>query len=304
MKRRAVVVLGGSVLVAAMVLSPAAGAKRSQIEPVEIDVVAVDERGQPVGGLHQADFTIREDGRTVAVDSLTEVSPDTSRDPRTIVLVLDDTGIEPALTTMVQRIARMFVSRMGVSDRLNVVRFNNRGDEAVGGRDRALERIDDYTAGTVPFFGRETLENALTKVTKLSRQFEAIEHRRKTIVAIASPRVFDVQEPAMGHGSLLWDYWVSAVTSASRANVSVCVVDPEGISNQFRVTGNGLVFQTGGIGFYNSNAFETGVDRIWGEAGHYYVLGYTPPQSAEPLHKLDVKISRPGITARARRTRG
>jgi hypothetical protein len=176
------------------------------------------------------DFRVREDGRDVAVDSLAEVSSETRNDARTVVLVLDDTAVDAPLTPVVQKIARMFVSRMGVSVKLSVVRFNDRSDEAVSGRERSLERIDAYTAGAVPFFGRDTLENALTKVAKISTPFEAIEHRRKTIVAIASPRVFDVQQPPQRESSLLWDYWVSALTSASRANVSVYVVDPEGIT--------------------------------------------------------------------------
>ena len=80
----------------------------------------------------------------------------------------------------------------------------------------------------VPHFGRETLENALTRVTTISRQLEATEHRRKAIVCIGAPDVFDINEPMQGRQSLIWSYWVDALQAASRANVGVYVIDPSG----------------------------------------------------------------------------
>ena len=65
-----------------------------------------------------------------------------------------------------------------------------------------------------------------------------------------------------------------------------------------------LVAQTGGEAFYNSNKFEQHVERIWSEAGHYYLLGYSPALSNRELHRIQVSVGRQGVRARARRSRG
>ena len=64
------------------------------------------------------------------------------------------------------------------------------------------------------------------------------------------------------------------------------VLDPAGVAGHIKLTSNyGLVAQTGGDTLYNSRAFEAVVERIWREAGHYYLLGYTPSPSPRELHR-------------------
>ena len=296
------------VLAIAAVLTQSTTTARAVYGTVEIDAVAVDDRGQTVRGLSKQDFRVREDDRLVVLDSLTEVSAlggGGREEGRTIVLMLDDSGVPPELTSVVQDIARMFVARKGSDDSLNVVRLNRRSEEAASGESVALSRIADYRAAMIPFFGRETLETALKKVAKVSRQLEAVEHRRKVIVCIGSPGIFDIAEPRDQRDSLLWTSWVDAMASTSRANASVYVVDPAGVTGHVRLTSNyGLVAQTGGDTLYNSRAFESAVERIWREAGHYYLLGYMPPPSSRELHKVDVTTTRSGTRVRARSTRG
>ena len=52
----------------------------------------------------------------------------------------------------------------------------------------------------------------------------------------------------------------------------------------------------------NQNDFSTAYDRIVRDNSSYYVLAYYPPD-AEPgrLHRIDVRVSRPGLTVRARK---
>lgn len=63
------------------------------------------------------------------------------------------------------------------------------------------------------------------EVERLSQQFEPLEHRRKVIVGMGSPMVFDVMDPVRPT-SLIWEHWVRALTAASRANSSLYVIDP------------------------------------------------------------------------------
>jgi VWFA-related protein len=293
-------------LAAAILLQPRAGGQ-TVTDRVEIDVVAADDRGQPVRGLAAGDFTLKEDGRVVDVDSFREVSAlgaGGRADGRTLLLVLDDSGVEPQLTTRVQAIARLVVAHMGNADTVSVVHLNRFAEANAGGAALALARIAEFRGGARPFAGRETLETSLEKVEKLSQQFEPLEHRRKAIVGIGSPAVLDIMDPARPT-SLIWDHWVRALAAASRANTSLYVIDPSGITGDVKLSGStGLVAQTGGEAFYNSNKFEAHVERIWSEAGHYYLLGYSPVVSKRELRRIEVTAGRPGVRARARLSRG
>lgn len=274
-------------------------------DAVQLDVIATSSDGQPIGGLTDRDFEVREDGRPVTIDGAEEIGSATSAATRTIVLILDDSAVPARLTTRVQQIARMVVTRTAPGDRVNVVRFNRRGEEPVGDQAASLSRIAGYAAGVVPFFGRETFENALGQVARLSRALAGVEDRRKEIVAIGSPGVFDVREPVPGRNSLIWPSWVDALAAASRANAAVYVIDPAGVTGRLKlIDAAGLVADTGGTGFYNSADFEKAVDRIWRDAGNYYLVRYSPARSARELHDVRVSVAKPGVRVQARRARG
>ena len=306
MTPRGALVLGGTFLLGA-VLAAQPGTGRDRADFVALDAVVDDGQGQPIGGLKPADFHVREDGRPMAIESVDEISatgPNDRRGVRTIVVLLDDSTVPRALTSRVQEIARRLVDRSGPSDQVSVVRQSSRADEATYGRSEALERIDGYRAGTLPFFGRETFENALARIAKLSKGFGAEEPRRHTIVCVGSPTVFDVKEPLELHASLLWPSWVNTLQEASRGNAAVYVIDATGNIGRFHTTGNDLVDRTGGRAFVNSNDFDRAVNQIWLEAGHYYMIGYRPLRTFRDLHDVEVTVDRPGARVHARRSRG
>jgi hypothetical protein len=58
---------------------------------------------------------------------------------------------------------------------------------------------------------------------------------------------------------------------------------------------------TGGFVIVNSNDLLAGLERIAHDQGQYYLLGYTPPESAEgSCHTLRVKVDRGGTIVRSR----
>src|SRR5689334_15559217 len=128
---------------------------------VEVDAVVIDDSGRAVTGLRQEDFQVKEDGRPVELktfDAVADAGDGGRAVARSIVLLLDDSGIGAGNTLAIQSIARMFISRMAAPDEFSVVRLSNRRDEAFGDRLEALMRISEYKADTLPFFGRETVE--------------------------------------------------------------------------------------------------------------------------------------------------
>jgi VWFA-related protein len=293
------------VLAALPVLADHKASSRPRMTFVELGAVVVDDNDRPVRGLHRKDFQVKEDGREVSVSSFTEVSAAGVAGPgqgRSLVLLLDDTGVGPTATTIVQRIARAFLSRVTPADAVATVRLTHHDDEAVGSLQDALERVDEYQAKSLPYFGFETVQESLEVLTKISMQLEPIEHRRKVVVCIGRRSLCDLylEDPV---DSLVWRQWRDALSATARANVSQYVVDPAGVTGRVDL-GDGLVEHTGGADFVRSNNFERAVDQIWEEASHYYLLGYTPTAHPRDLHSIHVTVKGKGLHVRARLDRG
>ena len=133
---------------------------------------------------------IKEDGHVVDVKTFAHVSALGSLQPddaRSVTLLMDDIGVSITGTSAMQAIAQVMLSPSERGDEIAVVRLSSRSDEAFGDVSTALDRIGGYRGGMVPFSRRDTPETMLKMVTKISRQLEAVEHRRKVIICVGLP---------------------------------------------------------------------------------------------------------------------
>jgi VWFA-related protein len=268
---------------------------------VELDAVVL-KAGRPVRGLHKEDFQVLEDDRSVPVVSFTEVAAAGlagEADGRSVVLLLGNTDLRT------QIVARLFVAGARPADSIAVIRMTHRDDEVTGDRREALRRIDE-PQGINIVQGRSRVEDSLETIARVARDLESTEHRHKVLVCIGSRSLCDVYLAPPKTESLLWPHWTKAVDAAARANVSVYYVDPSGTATLTRPPlGDGLVEHTGGDTFFNSNNYQRIVDRVWDEAGHYYLLGYVPVDDRPcELHSIHVRMTRRGLHVRSRRSRG
>ena len=131
----------------------------------------------------------------------------------------------------------------------------------------------------------------------------------------------------MSEGFLAEDEWplvAETVTLAARANARIYTLDARGLErglpsvfdNAPADSGtrlleqmdfgtdsiNSLAVDSGGFVVRNTNQFDQAIARIADDAGNYYVLGIRP--SAQPdgkFHPIRVKVTRPGVSVRARR---
>ena len=111
---------------------------------------------------------------------------------------------------------------------------------------------------------------------------------------------------------------------AQRANVNVYSIDPSGLGGVVdegvavladigSVSNTGLDLKqeflrtlaenTGGLEIGKMEDFASGLDHMFGENASYYLLGDESPNVRPDgkFHKIDVNVSRPGVTVRARR---
>ena len=291
-------------VVLALVTALSATTPASRTSFVELDVVALDDQDRPVGGLKAQDFTVREDGRPVAIANFTEVSRagvSGRDDGRSLVLLLDDMLI-PTATTIVQSIAGRFLDRARPYDTINVVRLTHKDDEISNNTSVALERIEEYRGGALGYFGRSPVDDMLQTVARISRSLEATSHRRTAVACIGYRSVCDpyFQIP---QETLVWHSWRDAISAAAEAHTSVYIVDVAGVESRVDL-GAGLVEATGGEDFVRTNDFGRAADLIWAQTGHYYLLEYTPTTKPSELHTIKVSIARPRVHPLARTTRG
>jgi len=126
------------------------------------------------------------------------------------------------------------------------------------------------------------------------------------LVFIGSASVFNPSDESafFDRGPDLNPRWLDAIRTTGEENVTVYVIDPQGVTGQLNDYSIGFAEQTGGYAWVNSGNFNGAVNQIWQESGSYYLLGYRPPINDHRLHKIEVKVNVPNTTVRARRARG
>jgi hypothetical protein len=131
-------------------------------------------------------------------------------------------------------------------------------------------------------------------------------HRRKVLVFIGAASIFSPQEPSafQDRGPDLSVRWFDAIRATGRDNVSVYAIDPEGQTGDVDDYSQSFAVETGGQAWTNTNNFDPIVETVWRESGSYYLLGYQAPVNDHRIHKIDVRVERPGLRLRARRARG
>jgi VWFA-related protein len=179
--------------------------------------------------------------------------------------------------------------------------------------------------------------NALRTLRNVAEWFQSVRGRRKTILFVSEGIDYDLNELIPQNGSThrdatqIIDETNQVIQAATRANVSIYGIDPRGLTdlgdetieigsfpddtslgigtgslmNELRTAQDSLRVlseETGGFAVVNRNDFSSAYDRIVEDNSSYYVLAYYPPD-ARPgrLHKIDVRVTRPGLTVRARK---
>lgn len=281
----------------------------ARIDLAVVSAVVRDTDNQLARGLGQGDFEVLEDGKPVAIATFAEVNADaraSQDDGRFVVLLLDNLVTDPTLMPRIKEIARGFADRMGPRDVVSVVAMT--GGSTTATRDPAKVRA---AIDRVNPFGTSIMSTAtlgMDAVTAVAKQLGTFEHRRKVLVCIGPAGLFNQQvteNQVMPDGHIL-----NAIRETSRADLTTYVIDPAGLREARRaragVRGNldGFARDSGGTAFSNVNAYEPAIDQVWQESGSYYLFGFEPAKRDGKRHTIEVRVKKPGLQVRARRTRG
>ena len=183
------------------------------------------------------------------------------------------------------------------------------------------------------FNARSTLDT----LRNVAEWFGSVHGRRKAILFVSEGIDYDIYDMIASNGSnhqsasMVMDATRDAIAAATRSNVAIYGIDPRGLTdlgdesieiqsfpddtslgigtaslqNELRLSQDSLRVlsdETGGFAVVNKNDYATAYQRIVEDNSTYYVLAYYPPD-ARPgrLHKIDVRVTRPGLTVRARK---
>jgi VWFA-related protein len=296
----------------ALVGALGAGAQLPQPVPTRgaehllIDVVAVDRKGMPVSDLRPGELEVWINGYRVPIETLSVVSPSADDGGgRSLVLILDDITLPPAGVPRAREAARQLVERMSPNDQMAIVRLNGSSMEATSERARLLRSIDEYNVRASGVVRLDVLsQQVLETITAVARQLAETSDRKKTIVAIGAPWLFDTPIPPPTVARDLRQEWTEAMRAMAVAHVNLYVIDPSGVGMSRTAGGSsGFAGETGGYAFTNTNDLKGAADRVMREAGSYYVIDVLDPPVGRKadLRDLDVRVLRRGVTIQARR---
>ena len=289
--RPVAVVVGAALLLSA---SPDAQRIKVSTQTVPIYATVIDGERRLVSDLVQDDFEVYDNGK---LQVLTNFVNQTS--PFTAIVMLDTSGSMTLNLNFVKHAAEEFLMRLLPEDRAKVGAFNDKiqvlpKDEPFSNdRDRLIRILKDGLDFGYPTRLWDAVDESIA-------QLEPVDGRKVVIVFTDG----DDSASKFGLGDVL--------TRAREKDVMVYAVGlaSEYFNGQTRVRtrpDRGLrrvAEETGGGFFELTKKDDLGptFTRVAQELHSQYVLGFSPATLDNKVHKLDVKVKRPGMTARGRRS--
>jgi VWFA-related protein len=211
----------------------------------------------------------------------------------------------------------------------------NKTNEFYRTRDQRLpgDALNDPDDAERAFNARSTLDT----LRNVAEWFSSVRGRRKSILFVSEGIDYDINDIIPSNGSnhqgasMVLDATRDAIAAATRSNVAIYGIDPRGLTdlgdesieiqaypddtslgvgpgslqNELRLAQDSLRVlseETGGFAIVNRNDVMGGFDRVVSDNSSYYVLAYYPPDPRPGRnHRIQVRVTRPGLTVRARK---
>jgi Ca-activated chloride channel family protein len=267
---------------------------RSSTQTVSLFVTVTDDQRRLVSDLVQEDFQVYDNGKPQPITTFSNLPT-----PITAVLMLDTSGSMTLNLDLVKAAAEEFLLRLLPEDRAKVGAFNDKiqilpeKEDFIADRDRLI-RILRHDLD----FGYPTrLYDAVDESIGALRNIDG----RRVVVAFTDG---DDNSSRLGRGDVL-----------ERARIENVIVYGIGLESDYfdgtrRVRSRpdrglkNLAEETGG-GFFDlkkSDELGPAFTRIAQELRSQYVIGFAPPVNDGKVHKLELKVRRPGTQVRGRKS--
>ena len=263
---------------------------KSSVRTVPIYATVVDSAGRLVPDLERADFSILDNAKPVEVSLFSNDSQ-----PFSAVVMLDTSASMTANLKLLNRAAEQFLLRLLPVDRAQVGAFNDKiqlSGTFTNNRDELIGALSDL------YFGNPTRLN--DGIGAGLDALKGIDGRRVVLVFTdgedtSSRTSFkDVLERARDEEVMVYSIGLeSEFFNGMRIVRTKPSRDLRKISDE---TGGGY------FELVKSADLAPTFSRVAQELRSQYLIGFAPVSLDNKVHKLEVKVNRPGMTVRARRS--
>jgi VWFA-related protein len=256
----------------------------------DVYVSVLDSKEAPVTGLTAADFTVKEDG--VAREVL-RAGPATA--PIQLVLLVDDSqALTPALQPMREGLTK-FVDKMQGHAEIGIVTVGERATSLVP----STTDVNALKRGITRVFARSGAgAYMLDGIEEVSQGFQKRRAERPVIVALTMEGV--------EFSNLQYDNVLKALDASGAALHVLSIGSPNrSMSDEWRNLNMVIAEGTKNTGGRRDQVLAiSGIPeallRVADELNNQYVVTYGRPERLIPPKTLQVTVSRPGVTVRAR----
>jgi len=300
---------------------------RTNVQVVEVSIVATDAKGARAEGLTAADFRVWDDGKeqTIAsfqkLDSRTNLAP-TGLPPNTYSNRIGNQG-QPQVLSMIlldaihtnwinqnfaQRAVETILGQIEPGERVAIYAIGR--DFRVihdfsSDRQSLLNEIKAYHVDPQLFlrdlrFNGDDMRYTLDAMKALADHVKGVPGRKNLIwLSVAFPPITAAQFVSSPMNE--------AITALNNANVSLYPVDPSGLVGLASSPNIGAMINiaaaTGGKAYYDRNDLDRGVRLALDDTRETYLLTYSPKTIAQDgaYHAIRVQTTRPGVELRYRR---
>ena len=263
---------------------------KSSVRTVPIYATVVDSSGRLVPDLERADFSILDNAKPAEVSLFSSDSQ-----PFTAVVMLDTSASMTANLKLLNRAAEQFLLRLLPVDRAQVGAFNDKiqlSGTFTNNRDELIGALNDL------YFGNPTRLN--DGIGAGLDALKGIDGRRVVLVFTdgedtSSKTSFkDVLERARDEEVMVYSIGLeSEYFNGQRVVRTKPSRDLRKISDE---TGGGY------FELVKSADLAPTFSRVAQELRSQYLIGFAPATLDNKVHKLEVKVNRPGMTVRARKS--
>lgn len=291
----AAVTLGGGVLAAGRSRAPQdQPVFKSATRTVPLYVTVTDRDKRLVPGLTQSDFQIYDNKKPAPITLF-----DNETRPITVTVMLDTSGSMTLTLDLLKAAAEQFLMRLLPDDRAKVGAFNDKiqllpdPGPFIGDRDELISILRNDLQYGNPTRLWDAVDTSLDAL-------EGIEGRKVVLVFTDG----DDTSSKASRGDVL--------KRAQRNDVMIYAIGLQSVyfNGQYRVRTKpdrglkGLAEETGGGYFELKRAddLSTTFTRVAEELHSQYLMGFTPEVLDGKEHKIEVRVTKPGMNARARKS--
>ena len=260
---------------------------------VPLYVTVTDRESRLVADLQREDFEVYDNGQLQKITLF-----DNQHTPITVIVMLDTSGSMTLILDRVKNAAEQFLLRLLPEDTGRVGAFSDKiefhpEDSFTSDRDLLIRSLRELDFG-YPTRLWDAVDESLTKLDGVQERKVVLVFTDGADTASRNAKLGDVLERARANETMV--YTIGLETEIFNGQRRERSSPDRGLKRLSEETGGGF--------FLLQKEDELGptFTRVAQELHSQYVLGFTPANLDGKVHKLEVKVKRPGTTPRARKS--